>query len=230
MNKFRRIQEEVFLCSLQLIKSNLVISTFGNVSAIDRKNKVIAIKPSGIPHSELSPEKIVIVDLHGKVMEGKYRPSSDTPTHLELYKQFPNIGGIAHTHSTYATSWAQARKPIPIFGTTHADYLPNAIPCTRVMKNSLTIQDYEINTGKEIIKTIRKYSYERIKMVLVAAHGPFTWGKDPQEAVDNCVILEYLAKMALLSKIISPRVKSLPNYLITKHYSRKHGFSRYYGQ
>lgn len=230
MSKFQKLKEDVYLCNLELVKKKLVIYTFGNVSGIDRKNKVIAIKSSGVSYEKLTSNSIVIVDLNGKVVEGKYRPSSDTPTHLELYKHFSQIGGIVHTHSTYATSWAQARRAIPILGTTHADYLPNFVPCTRLMKTNQIKQDYETNTGKEIINTIKNYSYEKIKMVLVAGHGPFTWGKDPNEAVYNSVILEQLAKMALFSIIINPRVSNLPKNLINKHYNRKHGKDSYYGQ
>lgn len=230
MSKFQKLKEVIYLCNLELVKRNLVIYTFGNVSGIDRKNKVIAIKPSGVSYEKLTPNDIIIVDLNGKVVEGKYRPSSDTATHLELYKHFSQIGGIVHTHSTYATSWAQARKAIPIIGTTHADYLPNFVPCTRLMKTTQTKQNYEANTGKEIINTIKNYSCESIKMVLVAGHGPFTWGKDPDEAVYNSVVLEQLAKMALFSTIINPRVSNLPKNLINKHYNRKHGKDSYYGQ
>lgn len=230
MSKFHKLKESVFLSNLELVNRNLVMYTFGNVSQIDRNNKVIAIKPSGIPYEKLTPNSIVVVDLDGNVVEGSYKPSSDTPTHLELYKHFSKIGGIVHTHSTYATSWAQARKAIPIFGTTHADYLPNFVPCTKFMKTSQIKHDYETNTGKEIVNIINNYSYEKIKMVLVAGHGPFTWGKDAQEAVYNSVILELLAKMALFSIIIAPKLRSLPNDLIIKHYNRKHGNLSYYGQ
>jgi len=229
MSKFQKLKKDVYLCNLELVKRNLVIYTFGNVSGIDRKNKVIAIKPSGVSYEKLTPNDIIIVDLNGKVVEGKYRPSSDTSTHLELYKHFSQIGGIAHTHSTYATSWAQARKAIPVLGTTHADHLPDSIPCTKLMQTIQIEKDYEANTGKEIINTINN-KYERIKMILVAGHGPFTWGKDPSEAVYNSVILEQLAKMALFSTIINPRISNLPKYLVSKHYDRKHGKNSYYGQ
>lgn len=229
MSKFQKLKKDVYLCNLELVKRKLVIYTFGNVSGIDRENKVIAIKPSGVSYEKLTPNDIVIVDLNGKVIEGKYRPSSDTPTHIELYKHFPQIGGIVHTHSTYATSWAQAGKAIPILGTTHADHLPDSIPCTKLMRTTQIEQDYEANTGKEIINTINN-KYERIKMVLVAGHGPFTWGKDPSEAVYNSVILEQLAKMAIFSNIINPKVSNLPKNLINKHYNRKHGKDSYYGQ
>ncbi len=230
MSKFQKLKEDVYLSNLELVKRKLVIYTFGNVSGIDRKNKVIAIKPSGVTYEKLTPNDIVIVDLNGKVVEGKYRPSSDTPTHIELYKHFSNIGGIVHTHSTYATSWAQARKSIPILGTTHADYLPNFVPCTKLMKKVYIDQDYETNTGKEIINTVNNYLYKTINMVLVAGHGPFTWGKDSSEAVYNSAILEQLAKMAVFSIIINPKVSNLPRNLINKHYNRKHGKDSYYGQ
>lgn len=230
MSKFDEIKETVWRCNLDIAKYNLAIFTFGNVSAIDRKSEVIAIKPSGVPYNELNADDIVIVDFAGKIVEGKLQPSSDTKTHLVLYKYFPAIGGVAHTHSTYAVAWAQAIKPIPIYGTTHADHLLTDVPCTDLMTEEMIKGDYEEETGNQIIKTFEKLSSEEIEMVLVARHGPFTWGKSPGKAVYNSVVLEELARMALLTLQINPNITRLEESLIEKHYHRKHGSSAYYGQ
>jgi len=213
-----------------LHRHNLVLHTFGNASAIDRANGLVAIKPSGVPYEQLKIGDIVIVDLDNRVVEGKLRPSSDTKTHTLIYKNFPEIGGVVHTHSTYAVAWAQAMKPIPILGTTHADHAPEDIPCTEVMSDQMIKGDYEIETGNQILKTFKKRSYLETPMVIVACHGPFTWGKTPDKAVYNSVMIEELARMAYLTVQINPKVPRLKKSLIDKHYKRKHGPDSYYGQ
>jgi len=215
---------------MELPKHNLVIYTFGNVSAFDREEGVFAIKPSGIRYSQLKPEDMVVVDLENVVVEGKLRPSSDTKTHTVLYKNFPGIGGITHTHSTYAVAWAQAMKPVPVFGTTHADYMTVDIPVTEVMSDEMVCGDYEEETGNLIIKRFGDLSFKEIEMVLVACHGPFTWGTTPQKAVYNSVMLEELARMAYLTLQINDKTPRLKKLLIDKHYQRKHGKNAYYGQ
>ena len=215
---------------MELARQGLVIYTFGNASAVDRKEGIIAIKPSGVGYDVLKPGDIVIVDLDGKVVEGMLNPSSDTKTHLILYNHFPEIGGVAHTHSTYAVAWAQAGRAIPILGTTHADHLHIDVPCTDFMPEKMIQRDYEVETGKQVIKTFEDISYQEVEMVLVAGHGPFTWGKTPEKAVYNSVVLEELAKIALLSLQINPHVSRLNEVLIQKHYQRKHGTDAYYGQ
>jgi len=230
MSKFDKLKHIVYQCNLDLVKDGLVIFTFGNASAIDRQAGVFAIKPSGIDYDVLKPDDIVILDMDGNVVDGKLNPSSDTKTHLVLYNKFLHIGGIVHTHSTNSVAWAQAAKPIPILGTTHADFLHVDIPCTEFMTDEMIKGDYEIETGNQIIETFQNLSYEEVEMVLVAGHGPFTWGKTPQKAVYNSVILEELAKMALFSTQINPNVKRLNDSLIKKHYERKHGPNAYYGQ
>ncbi len=230
MSPYRELKEIAWKCNMVLPKHGLVIFTFGNVSAIDRDKGVFAIKPSGVRYDDLKPEDIVVVDLKNNVIEGKLRPSSDTKTHSVLYRNFPTIAGICHTHSPYAVAWAQAMKPIPIFGTTHADHLASDIPCTEVMGDDMIKGDYEEETGNQIIQTFRNLSYEEIEMVLVACHGPFTWGKSPEKAVYNSVILEELAKIAFWTLQINPTTPRLKNALIDKHYLRKHGKDAYYGQ
>lgn len=230
MSIYRDLKQQAYEANMQLPARGLVLYTFGNVSAIDREQGVIAIKPSGMVYEELRAEDIVIVDLEGRVVEGRLRPSSDTPTHVLLYNCFPKIGGIAHTHSTYAVAWAQARRPIPIFGTTHADHLTTDVPCTEVMPDEMIAGDYEVETGKQILQTFSDLLYEEVEMVLVACHGPFTWGKTPEKAVYNSVILEELAKMALLTEQLNSGTPPLKQRLIDKHYQRKHGAHAYYGQ
>jgi L-ribulose-5-phosphate 4-epimerase len=230
MNQYNTIKERVYQCNMDLIRHNVVVFTFGNVSGIDRSKEIIAIKPSGVAYDALKPEDIVIVDLEGRLVEGSLKPSSDTKTHLILYQNFPNIGGVAHTHSPYATAWAQAKRPIPILGTTHADHLSEEIPVTSVMSDEMIRGNYEEQTGHQILNTFKKRSYEKIEMVLVASHGPFTWGKTPEKAVYNAVILEELAKMAMLTCQINPKIDPLKQALIDKHYQRKHGKNAYYGQ
>jgi len=232
MSKYEHIQQSAFDANMQLPKLNLVIFTFGNVSAIDRNLNVFAIKPSGVPYQELSPDKMVIVDLDGKVVEGKLHPSSDTKTHAVLYKHWEDIGGIVHTHSTYATAWAQAQRDIPVFGTTHADHLVVDIPCAAAMSDEMIIGDYEHQTGFQIIECLKtkELSYRDIEMILVGNHAPFTWGSTPEKAVYNSAVLENIAQMALLTEQINNNPPRLKASLIKKHFERKHGPDSYYGQ
>jgi L-ribulose-5-phosphate 4-epimerase len=232
MSKYDRIQEAAFEANRQLPKLGLVLFTFGNVSAADRDLGVFAIKPSGVPYDELSPEKMVIVDFEGKTVKGKLRPSSDTLTHALLYRTWPTIGGIAHTHSTYATAWAQSQRDIPIFGTTHADHNTVDIPCAPPMADEMILGDYEYQTGHQIINLFRDrgLNYEEVEMVLVGNHAPFTWGKTPDKAVYNCAVLEQIAQMAYLTLQIDATAPRLKDSLIKKHYERKHGPNSYYGQ
>jgi len=215
-----------------LPKLGLVLFTFGNVSAADRDLGVFAIKPSGVPYDELSPEKMVVVDFEGETVHGTLRPSSDTPTHALLYKTWDKIGGIAHTHSTYATAWAQSQRDIPIFGTTHADHNTVDIPCAPPMTDAMIRGDYELQTGHQIINLFheRGLNYEEVEMVLVANHAPFTWGKTPEKAVYNSAVLEQVAQMAWLTLQINATAPRLKDSLIKKHYERKHGPNSYYGQ
>jgi len=232
MSKYDRIQEAAFEANRQLPKLGLVLFTFGNVSAADRDLGVFAIKPSGVPYDELSPEKMVIVDFEGKPVKGKLRPSSDTLTHALLYRTWPTIGGIAHTHSTYATAWAQSQRDIPIFGTTHADHNTVDIPCAPPMADEMILGDYEHQTGHQIINLFRDrgLNYEEVEMVLVGNHAPFTWGKTPDKAVYNSAVLEQIAQMAYLTLQIDATAPRLKDSLIKKHYERKHGPNSYYGQ
>lgn len=221
---------KVCQANLELKHHKLVIFSWGNVSGIDRDKGVIAIKPSGVAYDELTPDKIVLVDLDGKVVEGSLRPSSDTDTHLELYRHFPNIGGVCHTHSTYATSWAQSCLPIPCMGTTHADYFYGTIPVTRLMVPDEIDTDYELNTGKVIVETFSNIEPDQVPAVLVANHGPFTWGPTPAKSVESAVILEQVAQMALHNQMLNPPLKPISQHLLDKHYLRKHGKNAYYGQ
>ena len=230
MGKYDELKERAWLSNMELPKRNLVVYTFGNVSAIDRDNGVFAIKPSGVPYEDLKAEDMVVVDLDNRVVEGKLRFSSDTKTHSVLYRNFPTIGGVVHTHSPYSVAWAQAVRPIPIYGTTHADHLAGDVPCTDIMSDTMIKGDYEEETGSQILQAFRDISYEVFEMVLVACHGPFTWGKTPEKAVYNSVVLEELAKMAMFTESINPEVKRIKDSLIDKHYQRKHGKDSYYGQ
>jgi L-ribulose-5-phosphate 4-epimerase len=225
----KELKEQVFEANLDLVKHGLVIFTWGNVSAIDRDEGLVVIKPSGVSYDVMRPEDMVVVNLDGKIVEGKLKPSSDTPTHLVLYKSFPNIGGIVHTHSTYATAWAQAGKDIPNIGTTHADYFSGNIPCTNDMTREEVEGEYEKETGKVIVKRFEKLNPDFIPGVLVKNHGPFSWGKDAHEAVHNAVVMEQVAKMAFISLNINPNL-TMNQHLITKHFQRKHGKNAYYGQ
>ena len=226
------LKERVLKENLELDKRGLVTYTWGNVSAIDREKGFIVIKPSGVKYEDMKAEHMVVVDLEGNVVEGNYRPSSDTATHIELYKKYTELGGVVHTHSTFATSWAQACNDIPAYGTTHADYFYGDIPCTRRLTEEEITRDYETETGKVIIETIeaRKIKAIEVPGIVVASHGPFTWGKTPEEAVYNAVVLEEVAKMAYYTSSINPRIKQADKYLQDKHYLRKHGANAYYGQ
>ena len=232
MSKYLDIRESAYKGNMQLPELGLVLFTFGNVSAADRSLGVFAIKPSGVPYEDLSPENMVIVDFDGKTVEGDLRPSSDTQTHALLYKHWPAIGGIAHTHSTYATAWAQSLRSIPIFGTTHADHNTVDIPCAPPMSDEMIRGNYEYETGFQIMNELKEkgLSYEEIEMILVGNHAPFTWGKTPAKAVYNSAVLEAIAKMALLTEQIKPNAPILKDALIKKHFERKHGPDSYYGQ
>ena len=226
------LKKIVFAENLELVKKELVIYTWGNVSGLDRESKRFAIKPSGVDYDVMKAEDMVVLDLDGNKLEGKYKPSSDTATHIELYKAFPEIGGIVHTHSSYATSWAQARKDIPALGTTHADYFYGDIPCARPLTKEEIEGEYEKNTGLVIIETLKKRNINPMDIpgIIIASHGPFAWGKDAKEAVHNAVVMEELAKMAYRTIQITPEIKSVEQYLLNKHYFRKHGANAYYGQ
>lgn len=230
MSSYKELKRAAYEANLALVENRLVVYTFGNASVCDREQGVFAIKPSGVPYESLRPKDMVVIDLENRIVEGKLRPSSDTKTHLVLYQNFSNITSVVHTHSPYAVAWAQAMKPIPIFGTTHADHLPTDIPCTKKMAPKSIQGDYELETGKLIVETFKTFSYEEIEMVLVACHGPFTWGKTPERAVYNSVMLEMLAKMAYLTLCINPKAPRLDKMLIQKHFQRKHGKDAYYGQ
>lgn len=240
MTPYSTLKEEAWKANLQIPERKLALYTWGNVSAFDKDKGVFAIKPSGIPYDELTIDDMVVLDLEGCIVEGKRKPSSDTPTHLELYKKFKGIGGITHTHSTYATSWAQAARSIPVFGTTHADHCAASIVCTPFIQKDEVERDYEKETGILIIKTFLEPSSLGLKqtslnpeenpMVLVAGHGPFTWGKNADKSVYHSAVLEEIAKMAWVSLSINPQINSLPEYILQKHYNRKHGKNAYYGQ
>ncbi len=230
MSRYKVLKEEALLENRKIPELGLAIYTFGNVSAFDPNLGVFAIKPSGVPYNELSEDSMVVVDLENTVVEGSHRPSSDTKTHTVLYRSFPDIRGIVHTHSTYAVAWSQAMREIPILGTTHADHLAQNIPCTKVMSDQQVKGDYEEETGNQIIETFKELSYKEIEMVLVACHGPFTWGTSATKALYNSAVLEEIAKMALLTRQVNPEISQLKKTLIDKHYNRKHGSDAYYGQ
>jgi len=223
------LKELVFKANLDLVKYNLVLFTWGNASGIDREKGLVVIKPSGMDYDQMTADQMVVVDLDGNIVEGKLKPSSDTPTHLELYKAFDHIGGVVHTHSTYATAWAQAGVSIPIIGTTHADYFSDDIPCTRDMKEEEVLRNYEKETGSVIIERFMDLNSKHIPGVLVKNHGPFTWGSNPGEAVHNSVVLEEIAKMAILAHSVNPNL-TMSQLLTKKHFERKHGINAYYGQ
>ncbi|MDH6314201.1 L-ribulose-5-phosphate 4-epimerase [Parabacteroides sp. PFB2-10] len=223
------LKEEVFVANLDLVKHGLVIFTWGNVSAIDKETGLVVIKPSGVSYETMKAEDMVVVDLEGKIVEGRMKPSSDTPTHLALYRAFPEIGGIVHTHSTYATSWAQAGRDIPNIGTTHSDYFKDDVPCTRQMTVEEINGAYELETGNVIVERFKDLNAEYTPGVLVNNHGPFAWGKDAHNAVHNAVVLEQVAKMAYIAYGVNPDLKMNPE-LIKKHFFRKHGPGAYYGQ
>ncbi len=225
-----KLKEEVYLANMDLPKYGLVTFTWGNVSSINRAEGLVIIKPSGVPYEALTISDMVVIDLDGNIVEGKLNPSSDTETHLELYKAFSNIGGIVHTHSTYATSWAQACKDIPCYGTTHADYFYGSIPCTRSLTKNEIDRNYEKNTGKVIIETFKDKNPIIVPGVLCANHGPFSFGEDVKKAVHNAVVLEEISKMAMNTILINPIVGEAPQTIQEKHYMRKHGKNAYYGQ
>lgn len=232
MGSLKELRERVWFCNMDLFKKNLVVQTFGNVSGFDRDKGIFAVKPSGVPYTELTADKIVLVDLENRVVDSNYRPSSDTRTHTVLYKAFSQIGGVVHTHSPYATAWAQAKRSIPCLGTTHADHIQGDIPCTDELTDEQIKGDYETEIGNQIqiVQRFLKISPEEVEMVLVAGHGPFTWGKTPEDAVHNTIILEEIAKIGLFTLAINPTVESIKGSLIDKHYLRKHGKNAYYGQ
>jgi len=229
---YQQIKQAAYGANMQLPKLGLVLFTFGNVSVADHSKKVFAIKPSGVPYEDLTPEKMVIVDFNNNIIEGSLRPSSDTKTHAVLYSNWENIGSIVHTHSTYATAWAQSQRAIPIYGTTHADHNTVDIPCAPPMDDSMIEGDYEYQTGLQIINHFNSlnFNYKEVEMVLVGNHAPFTWGKNAEKAVYNAAVLEELARMAYLTEQINPSAPKLKDALIKKHYERKHGVDSYYGQ
>lgn len=224
------LRKAVLEANLELVRKGLVLYTFGNASGISRQKSLVVIKPSGVPYDKLRPADLVITDLNGKIVEGKLRPSSDLPTHLVLYKSFPGIGGISHTHSEYATSWAQARRPIPCLGTTHADYFHGPVPVTQGMSDAEIATKYEENTGHVIVRAFAGLDHSAIPAVLVANHGAFAWGVDPATSAHNAVILESVARMAYFTLGINPQVTAIGRFLHDQHYLRKHGKAAYYGQ
>jgi len=232
MSKYDHIQQSAYRANMELPQLGLVLFTFGNVSAADRALGVFAIKPSGVPYQELSPEKMVIVDFEGRQVKGKLRPSSDTQTHAVLYKHWEKISGIAHTHSTYATAWAQSLRDLPIYGTTHADHATCDVPCAAPMSDEMIRGNYEYQTGFQIMQclTERGYSYQELEMILVGSHAPFCWGHSPEKAVYNSAVLENIAQMAYLTEAINNNAARLKDTLVKKHFDRKHGTGSYYGQ
>jgi L-ribulose-5-phosphate 4-epimerase len=227
---FKELKERVLQANLELPRRNLVVYTFGNVSGIDREQGAFAIKPSGVPYDDLAPDMMVVLDLDCRVIEGSLNPSTDTKTHAVLYRRFPRIGGVCHTHSPYATAWAQAARSIPCLGTTHADHAPGEIPCTPVMTEEQVHGDYEEETGLRIVERFAGLSPDEVEMALVACHGPFTWGRTPEIAVYNSVVLEEIAKTALFTLFLDPERPPLTRALTERHYERKHGEGKYYGQ
>lgn len=223
------LKQLVYEANMLLPQYNLVTFTWGNVSGIDRESGLVVIKPSGVEYKDLTADSMVVVDLDGKVVEGKLNPSTDTNTHVELYKAFPNIGGVVHTHSPHATSWAQAGRSIPCYGTTHADYIYGSVPCARLL-TAKEMEDYERNTGLVIVESFAQRDYESVPCVLCQNHGAFAWGKNAQTAVHNAVVLEECAKMALFTELLNSHAPEAPSYLQEKHHQRKHGKGAYYGQ
>jgi L-ribulose-5-phosphate 4-epimerase len=225
-----RLREQVLEANLELVRRGLVLYTFGNASGISRQDGLVVIKPSGVPYEEMKPQHLVVTDLNGKIVQGELRPSSDLPTHLVLYQAFPDLGGVAHTHSEYATAWAQARRAIPCFGTTHADYFHGAVPVTAVMSDDEVEGEYEKNTGQAIVKALSGMEAGAVPGILVANHGPFAWGPDALAAAHNAAILEAIARTAYFTVALSPAAKPIGSVLHDKHYLRKHGAKAYYGQ
>ena len=227
-----QLKERVFRENINLVKHGLVVLTWGNVSARDFESGLVVIKPSGVDYETMTADDMVVVDLNGKIVEGHLNPSSDTPTHLELYRAFPTIGGIVHTHSTNAVSWAQAGRGIPAYGTTHADAFHGDVPCARALTEGEIAEDYELNTGRVIVETFKDIDYDAVPAVLCKNHGPFTWGKTPEAAVKVAVTLEAVAEMAMKTErlAVDALEARVPQYLLDKHYYRKHGDGAYYGQ
>ena len=235
--KYEKIRIEAYQANMKIPENHLALYTWGNVSSYSEEEKVFAIKPSGVPYPELTVQSMVIVDLDGNVVDGELKPSSDTPTHAVLYKEFAEkrkikIGGIVHTHSTFATSWAQTLKPLPLLGTTHADHIQTQVPCTPYLSKEAVEKDYEKETGLQIINhfDLLKLDPKEVNMVLCGGHGPFTWGETAQKAIYNATVLEEICKMAFNTLVINPQSQTLPSYIINKHYMRKHGKNAYYGQ
>ena len=224
-----KLKDQVLESNLALVSHHLVVFTWGNVSERDPETGHVVIKPSGVPYDLLEPSDMVVLDRDGNQLEGELKPSSDAPTHLELYRNFPDIGGVVHTHAPWATSWAQAGKPIPVYGTTHADYFYGPVPCSRALTREEVEGDYEGNTGIVIIETFRQLDYRHFPGVLVHGHGPFTWGRDGREAVEHAMVLEEVARMAFRTELLGNK-QPLEQYLLDKHYQRKHGEGAYYGQ
>jgi L-ribulose-5-phosphate 4-epimerase len=224
------LRAEVLEANLELVRKGLVLYTFGNVSGISREEGLLVIKPSGVPYDTMKPGDLVVTDLEGKIVEGELRPSSDLPTHLVLYRAFPEIGGVAHSHSEYATAWAQARRAIPCFGTTHADYYHGSVPVTNAMTDEEISGDYEVNTGHAIVRTLQKSGGAHIPGILVANHGPFAWGANAMKAAESAAILEYIARIACFTQSINGSAAAIGQALHDKHYLRKHGVNAYYGQ
>lgn len=226
----QQLKQQVLEANLDLPRYNLVTFTWGNVSAIDRERGLVVIKPSGVSYETMKVDDMVVLDLEGNRVEGTLRPSSDTPTHLVMYRRYPELGGMVHTHSTHATAWAQSRRAIPIQGTTQADYFHGDVPCTRLLTESEVHEDYEGLTGHLIVETLRDTPPLTMPGILVANHGPFSWGKDAHDAVHNAVVLEEVARMAWITHQLNPQAAGLPDYMLEKHYQRKHGKNAYYGQ
>ena len=231
MSGFKTLKEEALEANLEIKRQNLAIYTWGNASAFDPVKNVFAIKPSGVPYDKLNTELMIVVDIDGKIVEGKLNPSSDTKTHMVLYRNFPGIRGITHTHSPYAAAWAQAGMSVPIFGTTHADHGTENIPCTKIMSPDAVKNDYELETGNLIVEHFKKENldYSFTEMVLVAGHGPFTWGAVASQSVYHAAVLEEICKIAFFTININPKTEALPEYIIRKHWERKHGPGAYYG-
>lgn len=233
MSRHEDLRERVYLANRDLVRAGLVVLTFGNASAVDRAAGVMAIKPSGVPYPELAPESIVVVDVEsGDVVDGDHRPSSDTPTHLVLYRRYETVGGVVHTHSSYATAWAQARLPIPCLGTTHADHFHGPVPVTRALADDEVAGEYEARTGDVVVETLERLELDALEMpaVLVASHGPFTWGEDVERAVENAIALEAVAASAYRTVTLAADAEQIDDRLLQRHYLRKHGSSAYYGQ
>jgi L-ribulose-5-phosphate 4-epimerase len=226
----KSLREEVLEANLELVRRGLVLYTFGNASGISRSDALVVIKPSGVPYEKMKPEDLVVVDLEGETVEGNLRPSSDLPTHLILYKAFASIGGVAHTHSRFATAWAQAGREIPCFGTTHADYFHGPVPVTKPLSPKEIRSDYEVNTGHAIVRRLAKLDAPHVPGVLVAGHAPFCWGATPSEAAHAAVVMEEIAALATITITANPKVRAISKHLHDKHFLRKHGSTAYYGQ